>query len=377
MEFSALTDELLAAYYRLDPVHATDLGFHDYDGQWPDLTDAGRAARLAYARDALARLGAVDVATLTRDEAIDHRILVGAAESMAFSEETLQEERWNPLAFVYLFGNGLFGLLARDFAPLPDRLRSATARLQAMPALVDAAKEQLAHPGERPVAQFHTEKAIERLPGIASAGRRARGRAGQGRGRGDPGRAAPRPGTGGGRRQDCPRRVRDVDRGHAPAHRHRRLPPGPGPVSRQVPPRPAGRDGPRRAAGAGERRVRGRALRDPAPGRRAVARLEGRRAHARQPRRRGPRRPRRHRDRPPQGGRAAGLLPRRERADRDVLHRHRSHRSGRRAHGDRVDPAVPALLRWSHADPTRPARPRAVQLLRHHPHARRLDRRAA
>ena len=166
MEFSALTDELLAAYYRLDPVHATDLGFHEYDGQWPDLTDAGRAARLAYARDALARLGEVDLATLTRDEAIDHRILVGAAESMQFSEETLQEERWNPLAFVYLFGNGLFALLAREFAPLPDRLRSATSRLQAVPALVEAAKEQLAHPGERPVAQFHTETAIERLPGI-------------------------------------------------------------------------------------------------------------------------------------------------------------------------------------------------------------------
>jgi len=166
MDFSALTDELLASYYRLDPVHATDLGFHDYDGEWPDLTDAGRAARLAYAEDALARLGAVDMAALTRDEAIDHRILVGAAEAMRFGEATLQEERWNPLAFVYLFGNGLFALLAREFAPLPDRLRSATARLASLPALVDAAREQLANPGERPVSQFHAEKAVERLPGI-------------------------------------------------------------------------------------------------------------------------------------------------------------------------------------------------------------------
>jgi len=31
---------------------------------------------------------------------------------------------------------------------------------------VDAAREQLANPGERPVSQFHAEKAVERLPGI-------------------------------------------------------------------------------------------------------------------------------------------------------------------------------------------------------------------
>lgn len=166
MEFRALVDELLADYFRLDPVHATDIGHHAYDGEWPDLTDAGREARLAYAGQALDRLGAIDTATLSRDDAIDHRLLVGVAEAMRFSEGTLQEERWNPLAFVYLFGGGLFALQARPFAPLPDRLRSAVSRLLGIPAAVDAARATLSNPGERPISTFHTEKAIERLPGI-------------------------------------------------------------------------------------------------------------------------------------------------------------------------------------------------------------------
>ena len=168
MVFQALVDELLADYFRLNPVHATDIGHHAYDGRWPDLTDAGRAAAVAYYRDGLARLEALDPATLSHDEAIDCRVLTGALDAALFHEETLQEDRWNPLVYIYLLGNGLFLLLARPFAPLPDRLASAASRLRGVRAVVEAAQATLSAPGDRPVAQFHTEKAIERLAGVVS-----------------------------------------------------------------------------------------------------------------------------------------------------------------------------------------------------------------
>jgi uncharacterized protein (DUF885 family) len=166
MEFRALVDEVLAEYFRLDPVHATDIGNHEHDGDWPDLTDAGRAARAAFGTETLRRLAEIDRGSLSRDDAIDHRILTDAAAAMVFGEETLQEERWNPLVYVYVLGNGLFALIARPFAPLPERLRSGTARLRGIPAVLDAARATLSDPGERPISQFHAEKAIERLPGI-------------------------------------------------------------------------------------------------------------------------------------------------------------------------------------------------------------------
>jgi uncharacterized protein (DUF885 family) len=166
MDFRALVDELLADYFRLDPVHATEIGNHDHDGKWPDLTDAGRAARLAFAEDAVRRLGEVDAATLSTDDAIDHRILTDAVEAMRFSEGSLEEDRWNPLVYVYVLGNGLFTLVARPFAPLPDRLRSGAARLRGLPAVLDAARATLANPGERRVSRFHAAKAVERLPGV-------------------------------------------------------------------------------------------------------------------------------------------------------------------------------------------------------------------
>jgi uncharacterized protein (DUF885 family) len=167
MDFRAMVDEVLAGYFRHYPVQATEIGHHAHDGLWPDLTDGGRAARLAWAADASARLESAAPDSLSRDEAIDRRILLENLAAMRFAEETLDGGSWNPMTYVYLFGNGLFSLLARKFAPLPDRMRSAAARLASLPAALDQARATLDAGGSRPASAFHTQKAAERMPGIA------------------------------------------------------------------------------------------------------------------------------------------------------------------------------------------------------------------
>ena len=166
MDFRAIVDEVLAGYFRQYPVQATEIGHHAYDGEWPDLTDAGRAARLAWVTDASARVEAVAPESLSRDDAIDRRILLENLAATRFFEETLDEGSWNPMTYVYLFGNGLFSLLAREFAPLPNRMRSAAARLAGLPAALDQARAALDAGGSRPIGEFHTQKAAERMPGL-------------------------------------------------------------------------------------------------------------------------------------------------------------------------------------------------------------------
>jgi uncharacterized protein (DUF885 family) len=142
------------------------MGEHAHDGRWPDLTDGGRTERAAWAADAIARLQAVADDGLSRDDHVDRRVLVENLEAMLFGEEVLREESWNPLGYVYLFGGGLFALLAREFAPLPDRLRSAASRMRGIPEALDAARATLEAGGERPVSRFHAEKAAERMVGV-------------------------------------------------------------------------------------------------------------------------------------------------------------------------------------------------------------------
>ena len=88
---------------------------------------------------------------------------------MRFADVDLREEAWSPLDWVYLLGGGLFGLVSREFAPLAERLASVAGRLDGIEAVVDAAIEEIGPVGERPVARFHTEKAIEQLPGSSSS----------------------------------------------------------------------------------------------------------------------------------------------------------------------------------------------------------------
>ncbi len=187
MTFAALVDELLAEYLRLSPVHATELGNHDHDGRWPDLTDAGRVERLAFTRSALERLDSLDAASLDRDEAIDLRILRMQLEADEWADTELREGAWNPLAYVYLVGGGLFSLLSREFAPLPQRLASAAARMRGIPALLAVARSNLGGPraaagaaagaAARAVSRFHTEKALQTMPGVADLARTAAGMA--------------------------------------------------------------------------------------------------------------------------------------------------------------------------------------------------------
>ncbi len=168
-----LVDEILAGWFRHYPALATELGNHAHDGAWPDLSPAGRDARLAFLRDAEERMGALDATTLSRDERIDRRILLENIAAARFGEETLREETWSPLTYVYLFGGGLFSLLAREFAPLPERLRSVADRLRGIPAALDAARANLDGGGPRPASSFHTEKAIATIGGVADLARRA------------------------------------------------------------------------------------------------------------------------------------------------------------------------------------------------------------
>ena len=131
MSSAEAQDAFFADYFRLYPVHATEAGNHEHDHRWPDLTEAGSAERLAWLADARARLEAAEATS--REEEIDRRVLLTQIDALRFDEEDLDELSWSPIVYSYLLGGGLFGLLSREFAPLPERLRSVAGRMGASP----------------------------------------------------------------------------------------------------------------------------------------------------------------------------------------------------------------------------------------------------
>src|ERR1700675_576793 len=105
-EFSTRIDAFLAETFRLNPTFATSTGEHHHDDRWPDLSAAGRAGLLDHIDGWLAEFAAA--AGLSADEAIDRDLLIGELEAARFAETELCEDAWNPLAWVYLIGDGLY-----------------------------------------------------------------------------------------------------------------------------------------------------------------------------------------------------------------------------------------------------------------------------
>lgn len=164
-DFPSTFDAFLVELFEQHPTFATDIGHHAFDDRWPDMSEAGRQARLAFAGRWLATFGSMG--ELSRDDAIDRDLLVMELEEARFVDTELREDAWDPLSWVYLLGDGLFSLIAREFAPLPARLASAAGRLEGMPALLEAARSALVGANGRPVGRFQTETALKQLPGIA------------------------------------------------------------------------------------------------------------------------------------------------------------------------------------------------------------------
>jgi uncharacterized protein (DUF885 family) len=165
--FANHIDAFLGEFFALNPVHATAAGMHDHDARWPDFSDAGRLERLAFADRWTTVFGGLSEAGLSADEAIDRDLILLELAAARFADSELREEAWNPLEWVYVVGGGLFPLLARDFAPLADRLTSTASRLEGIAGVLAAARDVLGSAPGRPVARFHTENAIRQLAGLA------------------------------------------------------------------------------------------------------------------------------------------------------------------------------------------------------------------
>jgi uncharacterized protein (DUF885 family) len=162
--FATFLDE----YFSLHPTIATSIGDHRFDDRWPDVTEVGRQARLAFVDRWLAELGGLGEDSLSADQAIDRDLVVIELEAERFAETELRDETWDAMTWVYLFGDGIFTLIARDFAPLAERLASVAGRLEGLPVLLEGAKIALRGPEDgRPVGRFQTETALEQLPGVA------------------------------------------------------------------------------------------------------------------------------------------------------------------------------------------------------------------
>ena len=161
--FAQLSKDWLDGMVALSPISATAIGDHRHDGEIDDLSAEGRARSLAFSRDMLARLDAIDAAALSRQNQVDALILRNQLRSDIWGTETLQSWAWDPQLYNGLAGSAIYGLMARDFAPMPDRLKSATLRMEKLPQLYAQMRSNL---DAARVPKIHAETVARQNGGV-------------------------------------------------------------------------------------------------------------------------------------------------------------------------------------------------------------------
>jgi uncharacterized protein (DUF885 family) len=151
---AAAVEDILAR----QPVLASSLGDHRFDGRLDDLRPAALDEERKAITARLAELHQWDDVELPVGHRVDAEVLSVRLRDRLFDIEEDGEYTWNPLAANP--GTALYLLLARDYAPLPDRLRSAGSRLRQIPEQLEVARATL-----HDMPRVHVETAIGQFGG--------------------------------------------------------------------------------------------------------------------------------------------------------------------------------------------------------------------
>jgi uncharacterized protein (DUF885 family) len=162
VRFRALADQYFSdVAFHFGPTGATAVGFHQYDTKLEDYSRSAVDAQIAAAKEFAKKFDEFPAAGLDQSTQGDLAIMRANVHGTLLELETIRGWERNPDNYSSGITNSAFVLMERDFAPPDQRLKSLVAREKQMPAVFEAARQNLKNP-----PKIYTEIALEQLPGI-------------------------------------------------------------------------------------------------------------------------------------------------------------------------------------------------------------------
>ena len=167
--FAQLADQYFDEYYfKFNPTQGTAAGFHQYDDQLEDYSRASINQQLAilkkFKAEFTSRFSAGHAGLNPGDEAwVDLNLVLGDINSHLLDLENIRPWEKNPDNYSSGVTNSIFVIMARTFAPPEQRLKSVIAREKQIPAVFQAARQNLKNP-----PPIYVDIALEQIPGIIS-----------------------------------------------------------------------------------------------------------------------------------------------------------------------------------------------------------------
>lgn len=140
-EFSRLTDEFFAFWWRIHPADASFAGIHTYDGELGRFDDEARAEQIRQCREYLTAFERLTPADPV--ESIDRQLLAGRLRQKLYELENARRFARDPGIYLEHVLGALYLMAVREYAPAEDRAADAMRRLETVPRLLNEARENL------------------------------------------------------------------------------------------------------------------------------------------------------------------------------------------------------------------------------------------
>lgn len=158
--FRAWEEEFVRDLMAFYPEFAVQVGKYDRADQVTVPDAAWQRRELAYLDKEARELARFDPAGLEPLLRADHGQIDNFLKGQRWRRETLREWEWNPALSDYNPANALDVILSTEYAPLDQRLRTVSARLEKVPALYEAVRGNIRRP-----TREHTQLAIQQHKG--------------------------------------------------------------------------------------------------------------------------------------------------------------------------------------------------------------------
>ena len=155
------TSKVINEYWDFYPTAGSRVGEHSFDGRLPDLSASSISRRIVTLRQRKTDLSAMSV-TNPKDETINSKLLSHFINKDLFNLQQMESVKFNPVRQVGYLNIGPY--IIRDYAPLPERLRSMTSLLLEVPEFLRSLTEQLDDNIGLPILQA----SIDSYSGIAN-----------------------------------------------------------------------------------------------------------------------------------------------------------------------------------------------------------------
>ena len=156
--FRRLAEEYYKWRNQQYPVFSSDAGLHTWDNSLTDYSPAAIATRRAHVVRLLAQVNRMRTDRWQKDDQIDWLLFRAQLENPVFFDRVMDFEYRDPQVYINECSNGIFSLLKKEYDTPRNRALSATARLKAMPAMLEQGKRNLTRPVKL-YAQFAIDSA--------------------------------------------------------------------------------------------------------------------------------------------------------------------------------------------------------------------------